>query len=76
MLFAMIRKGGPGWDQARPLREQEAWAEHAEFMDELAEEGFVVLAGPLGADPWTRLGVLDTVSVERWDVLLGDLTGR
>ncbi|HTP18186.1 MAG TPA: YciI family protein [Solirubrobacteraceae bacterium] len=106
MLFAMIRKGGPGWDPVRPLREQEKWDEHARFMDELAEEGFVVLAGPLGdgylghgdsehrvllifeadseatvtgrldADPWTRMGVLETVSVERWTVLLGDLTGR
>jgi uncharacterized protein len=101
MLFAMIRKGGPAWDPARPLREQDAWAEHAAFMDELAEEGFVVLAGPLGAgapehrvllifdadsesaidarldaDPWTPMGVLETVSVERWSVLLGDLAGR
>jgi uncharacterized protein YciI len=101
MLFAMIRKGGPAWNPGRPLREQEAWAEHAEFMDELAEEGFIVVAGPLGdgspehrvllvfdadsestihdrldADVWTSMGVLETVSVERWNVLLGDLRGR
>jgi uncharacterized protein YciI len=101
MLFAMIRKGGPAWDPARALREQDSWDEHAAFMDELAEQGLVVLAGPLGdgtpehrvllvfeadgestihacldADPWTPMGVLETVSVERWNVLLGDLTGR
>jgi uncharacterized protein YciI len=101
VLFAMIRKGGPAWDPARPLREQEKWDEHAAFMDELAEEGFVVFAGPLGngrpehrvllifdadsestidarldADPWTPMRVLETVSVERWNVLLGDLRGR
>ena len=101
MLFAMIRKGGPAWDPARALREQDRWDEHAVFMDALAEEGFVVLAGPLGdgtpehrvlmildtdsestvharlaADPWTSMGMLETVSVERWNVLLGDLTGR
>jgi hypothetical protein len=30
------------------MREQERWAEHAAFMDALAEEGFVLLGGPLG----------------------------
>jgi uncharacterized protein len=30
------------------MREQEGWDEHAAFMDALAAEGFVVLAGPLG----------------------------
>jgi len=28
-------------------------------------------------DPWTPMGVLTTVSIERWNVLLGDpLSGR
>ena len=101
MLFAMIRKGGPAWDGSRPLREQVKWDEHAEFMDALFDEGFVVLAGPLGTgspehrvllvfdadnesaiearletDPWTPMGMLETVSVERWNVLLGDPTRR
>jgi uncharacterized protein YciI len=48
MVFAMIRKGGPAWDGGRPLREQDKWTEHAAFMDELAAEGFLVMAGPLG----------------------------
>jgi uncharacterized protein YciI len=30
------------------MREQKEWAEHAVFMNRLAEEGFVVLGGPLG----------------------------
>jgi hypothetical protein len=30
------------------MREPEGWPEHAEFMNGLAEEGVVVLAGPLG----------------------------
>jgi uncharacterized protein YciI len=107
MLFAMIRRGGPAWDTSRPLREQDGWGEHAAFMDALFDEGFVVLAGPLGdghrgqggdsehrvllifdadsegaidarldADPWTPMGMLETVSVEPWDVLLGELSGR
>ena len=29
------------------MREQELWDEHARFMDDLVEDGFVVLGGPL-----------------------------
>jgi uncharacterized protein YciI len=32
------------------MREQEGWDEHALFMDELVESGFVVLGGPLEGD--------------------------
>lgn len=30
------------------MREQAAWSAHAVFMDALADEGFVVLGGPIG----------------------------
>jgi uncharacterized protein YciI len=101
MLFAMVRKGGSAWDNSRPLREQDEWDEHARFMDGLSDEGFLVMAGPLGDgapehrvllifdadsesaidarladDIWTQTGTLTTVSLERWNVLLGDLSGR
>lgn len=97
----MIRKGGPAWDNSRPLREQDEWDEHASFMDALFDERFLVAAGPLGdgapehrvllifdadsesaidarlaEDIWTQTGTLSTVSLERWNVLLGDLAGR
>jgi uncharacterized protein YciI len=39
---------GPSWDASRQRREQEAWDEHAAFMDELVDEGFIVLGGPIG----------------------------
>lgn len=39
---------GPEWDHSRGRREQAGWSEHAAFMDALAEEGFVVLGGPIG----------------------------
>jgi uncharacterized protein len=39
---------GPTWDHSRGRREQAGWDEHAAFMDELAEEGFAVLGGPIG----------------------------
>jgi uncharacterized protein YciI len=75
------------------MRQQEKWDEHAAFMNALADEGFVVLGGPLGDgekilliidaeserqiaarladDPWTPMGLLREVSVERWEILLG-----
>jgi len=49
-LFAVRnRRGGP-WDWSRPMKEQEAWREHAAFMDALVDDGFVLLGGPLEGD--------------------------
>ena len=62
-LFAVIRTTGPAWDHAKPLRAQNAWTEHAGFMDELAERGFVVLGGPLGDSDDVLLAV-DAASEE------------
>jgi uncharacterized protein len=46
--FLVTRGKGPAWDHSRGRREQTGWDEHAAFMDALAEEGFVVLGGPIG----------------------------
>ena len=46
--YLVERAKGPAWDHARGRREQAGWDEHAAFMDALAEEGFVVLGGPVG----------------------------
>jgi uncharacterized protein len=46
-LFLVTEEHGGPWDWSKGLREQAGWDEHAEFTDALAEEGFVVLAGPL-----------------------------
>ena len=43
MYFLVKRAHGPSWDPSRPRREQDGWDAHAEFMDRLVEEGFVVL---------------------------------
>jgi uncharacterized protein len=48
MLFAVIHEHGTAWDGSRTLREQEGWDAHAAFMDALADQGFIVLGGPLG----------------------------
>ena len=48
MAFYVVRlqRGGP-WDWSRDMREQAGWEEHAHFMDELVDAGFLVLGGPL-----------------------------
>jgi uncharacterized protein YciI len=53
--FAVIREGGPAWEFGRPLREQAAWEEHAEFMNALQDEGVVLVGGPLAGGPKTLL---------------------
>ncbi len=46
--FALTTRHGPGWDSARPIREQDGWDGHAAFMDALVDTGFIVVGGPLG----------------------------
>jgi uncharacterized protein YciI len=46
--FLVRRARGRAWDHSRLRRDQDGWGEHAAFMDALAEEGIVVLGGPVG----------------------------
>ena len=46
--FAVRLVHGPERDPLRQFRGQGAWDEHAEFMDGLVGDGFVVLDGPVG----------------------------
>jgi hypothetical protein len=46
--FAVTLVHGPGWDSSRPIRQQDAWDEHAAFFDGLVDDGFVIVGGPLG----------------------------
>jgi len=48
VYYLVERANGPSWDYSRGRREQAGWDEHAAFMDALADEGFVVLGGPVG----------------------------
>jgi hypothetical protein len=47
MFFVVERQSGPKWDPLRPLEEQEGWRAHADFMNALVDQGFVVLGGTL-----------------------------
>jgi uncharacterized protein YciI len=79
------------------MREQAYWSEHADFVNGLLDEGFMLLGGPLGEgnpyramvivdatnpaevearlneDPWTTADILLTKTVDRWEVLAGEL---
>jgi uncharacterized protein YciI len=44
MAFSSV---GPNRDPAKGTREQPFWDEHAAFIDQLVDEGFVLMGGPL-----------------------------
>jgi hypothetical protein len=46
-LFAVIVTRGPRWDDDRTMDEQDDWRLHADFMNGLVTEGFVLQGGPL-----------------------------
>jgi len=46
-FLVTVRRSGPKWEPSRPLEQQSNWPAHAVFMDELVEDGFIVLGGPL-----------------------------
>ena len=60
LYVVRLERGGP-WDWSRDLREQDGWDGHARFMDELVEDGFILLGGPLEGDRET-LQVVDARS--------------
>jgi hypothetical protein len=43
--FAVTVEHGPAWDDSRPMRAQDEWDAHARYMDELVDEGSIVLGG-------------------------------
>jgi uncharacterized protein YciI len=56
-------RSGPSYEPGRPLEQQSAWREHAAFMDDLVDAGFVVLGGPLSDEHRVVLAV-EAESVE------------
>ena len=45
--FVVISSAGPNRDVSKGTREQPFWVEHAEFIDRLVAEGFILMGGPL-----------------------------
>ena len=61
--YLVERAKGPAWDHSRGRREQDGWDAHAAFMDALAEEGVVLLGGPMGeGDGENALLIVDAES--------------
>jgi hypothetical protein len=58
MFHVVLTRSGPEYDLSKPLEEQSRWREHADFMDGLVDEGFIVLGGPL-ADEFRNVHVVD-----------------
>ncbi len=63
MFHVVLLRSGPQWDRSRPMEQQSDWSAHADFMDRLVADGFVVLGGPL-ADEYRVVHVVEAGSEE------------
>ena len=57
MFLVILRRSGPEYEHSKPLEEQSGWLDHAEFMDGLVDDGFIVLGGVLGDEVRTAHAV-------------------
>ncbi len=72
IYYAVTRERGENWDDRLSMREQEKWDEHARFMDALADEGFIVLGGPLGEGERVFLLIVNAESREAIETRFAD----
>ena len=63
MFLVVLRRSGPEYDHSKPLEEQSGWLDHADFMDGLVDDGFIILGGPL-ADEVRNAHVVEAESEE------------
>lgn len=68
--FAAFFSPGPAWRGGKTSREQPYWTEHAAFMDQLFEDGTVVLGGPY-ADYTRLLVIVEALDEEAVHALFG-----
>src|SRR4051794_36232327 len=60
--YAVIREAGSAWCDGKGIAGQPGLNDHAAYMDALATEGFVLVAGPLAGTEAGRLRALLVVS--------------
>jgi uncharacterized protein YciI len=70
-IFAVTLVHGPNRDASRPIREQQAWDQHAAFMDGLVAEGMIILGGPLG-DGEQTLHAVEAADEREFETRLGE----
>jgi hypothetical protein len=46
-VFAVTRTRGPRWNDAAPMEGQDDWRHHADQMNAMVADGFMLLGGPL-----------------------------
>lgn len=56
--FTVTREARPGWVKDEGIAHQPGLEDHAEFMNLLAEQGFVLFGGPLSGTEEGRLRAL------------------
>jgi uncharacterized protein YciI len=56
--FAVTREAGPAWTDGKGTFEQPGVNDHAAFMNDLADQGFVLFAGPLAGSEHGRIRAL------------------
>ena len=62
-FHVIMHRSGPEWKAGAPLEEQSGWERHADFMDGLVDQGFIVLGGPL-SDEFRVVHVIEAESEE------------
>jgi uncharacterized protein YciI len=62
--FIPISSAGPNRDPSKGTRKQPFWDEHARFIDQLVDEGFILMGGPLVGETEMPHGALLIVSAE------------
>ena len=65
-VFAVIRTRGPNWNDTEPMEGQAEWRRHADQMNAMVAEGFMLLGGPLAGtrDVLLVVRALDEVEIE------------
>src|SRR5947209_2776439 len=65
--FMILWAPGPAWVSGKTVRQQPYWAQHADFMDRLFENGTVVPGGPF-ADATGSLVIVEVEAANEHDV--------
>jgi uncharacterized protein len=62
--FVAISSAGPNRDSSKSTREQPFWDDHVVFIDQLVDEGFILMGGPLVDEAGMPQGALLIVKAE------------